>query len=380
MKKKDIIITIILFGVFLSGMAQTNTNHPKGKKIAPLLESFTAHGLPGVGMAIMDKQGWWVGCAGYADLENKIALTESHLHYLQSVAKTYMAVAVLKLYEEDQLQLDDPITKYLSPNVSEMLDSADEITIKMLLNHTSGLPEYNFHPGYASTLLQYPETAFTPKDYINYIKGKPLNFEPGSKYSYRNTNYVLLSMIVDHVTGNHGVFMEDTIFKPLGLKHTYYQISEKKLKGETLTEGYWDRYSDGVLENISRTQRLNVTYMVGDDGIVTTTEEAVLFLKGLLEGELLKESTLDLMKTWVKDKQGKPRYGLGLGYGEIADHIFYGHSGGGLGAGCELRYFPEKNLYVFVAINIGTVTQSPLHEKLAEIRENLYQVVLEPIK
>ena len=384
MKKNKIIIRVLLLASFLFGSAQNsvekvqiNPNHPKAKTVLPVLQSLTDNGVPGAGLAIFDKDGWWAASTGYSKLESKGRMTDDHLHYLQSVAKTYMAVCVLKLYEEGKLKLDDPITLYLEPQILSMVNRADEITVKMLLNHTSGIPEYNFDPEYASILLQYPETVLTPINYIEYIKGKALTFEPGSQYAYRNTNYVLLSLIVDHITGNHGMYMEEVIFKPLGLKHTYYQISEKKLKGEQLPDSYWDRYSDGSLENVSYIQRQNVTYMVGDDGIVTTTVEAVQFLRGLLEGKLLQPSTLDLMENWVKGPDGIPRYGLGLGYTKIAGHTAIGHSGGGIGAGCELRYFPEKDLYMFVGINIGTVTESPLHISLAQKREELFQALLD---
>lgn len=376
--KHKIILAFLLFANCM-GWSQivSNPNHSKGKEVSGYLQSLVQNGCPGASLAILDKDGWWLQSEGFANIEEQIKMTDSYLHYLQSVAKTYMAVAVLKLYEESKLQLDDPITQHLSPKVSGMVDRANEITIKMLLNHTSGIPEYNFHPEYASTLLQYPETAFGAIDYIKFIEGKKLTFEPGSQYSYRNTNYVLLALITDYITGDHAAYMEETIFEPLGLQHTYYRISDKKLKGEKLSSSYWDRYSDGVLENISRVQRLNVTYMVGDDGIVTTTAEAILFLKGLLEGKLLKESTLEMMKTWVNNREGKPAYGLGLGHGDVFGHPFYGHSGGGIGAGCELRYFPESDRYMFISINIGTVTYSPLHNKLEELRNKLFEALAE---
>ncbi|MEZ4811047.1 MAG: serine hydrolase [Allomuricauda sp.] len=384
MKENKIIFTV-LFVVILFRISaqdsfqdvQINPNHPKAKKVLPVLEALTNNGVPGASLAIFDKDGWWMASTGYSSLENKDKMTDKHLHYLQSVAKTYMAVGVLKLYEEGKLKLEDPISKHLEPSISAMVDRADEITIKMLLNHTSGVPEYNFDPEYASKLLQHPEIPFTAKDYIKFIKGKKLTFEPGSQYSYRNTNFVLLSMIVDQITGDHGAYLEKVIFKPLGLRHTYYQINDEKLRNEKLADSYWDRYSDGFLENVTYIQRQNVTYMVGDDGIVTTTVEAVQFLRGLLEGKLLQGATLDLMKTWVKGPDGKPRYGLGLGLTEIAGHAAIGHSGGGIGAGCELRYFPEKDLYMFVGINIGTVTESPLHISLAQKREELFQALLD---
>ncbi|PRX55101.1 serine hydrolase domain-containing protein [Flagellimonas meridianipacifica] len=358
------------------GSISINENHPKSQKVSKILKELTQNGCPGASIAILDNNGWWLHSEGLASLEENEPLTDNHLHYLQSVAKTYMAVAVLKLYETGKLQLDNPITQYLDSRVSQMIQRANEITVRMLLNHTSGISEYNFNPNYTATLLQHPETVFKGEDYIGYIKGKPLDFEPGSRYSYRNSNYVLLSLIVDKITGDHSDFIRKQIFEPLNLKNTYYQISPRKLKSKKLPNSYWDRYSDGVLENVSFVQQQNVAYMVGDDGIVTTTQEAILFLKGLLEGKLLQENTLKEMMTWVM-RDGKPAYGLGLASNEIAGERFYGHSGGGLGAGCELRYFPDKNLYMFIAINIGTVTDSPLHVKLVDIRERLYETLLE---
>ncbi len=358
------------------GQIEINPQHPKAEKLSSIMQQLTDNGVPGASIAILDADGWWTYSSGFSSLEQKTRMTDDHLHYLQSIAKTYMAVAVLKLFEEGKLNLEDPMNKHLDPTVSKMIPRADEITIKMLLNHTSGLSEYNFNPEYASTLLQHPETPFAPTDYVRLIKGKKLDFEPGSKYSYRNTNYVVLALIVDHITGDHGNYLEKVVFEPLGLQHTYYEIKNKKLTGEILPDSYWDRYSDGILENVSFIQRQNVAYMVGDDGIVTTTKEAILFLKGLMEGKLLKESTMELMKTWVNGRDQKPAYGLGLGHSDLAGNIAYGHSGGGLGAGCDLKFFPEKNLYMFVAINIGTVTESPIHANLEKSHEQLFIALL----
>ncbi len=305
--KQHIINILIILGMVCSISGQESDknlpfdSHPRGLKVMPILESLTQNGAPGTSLAIWDKDGWWMGSSGFSNLEKEEKMTDVHLQYLQSVAKTYMAVAILKLYEEGKLGLGDQITKHLDSNVTELVDRADEITIKMLLNHTSGIPEYNFHPDYASSLLQYPERVFKPIDYIQYIKGKKLTFEPGSQYAYRNTNYVLLSMIADKITGDHGAYMKKTIFEPLGLEPTYYQINDQKLRDEKLTSSYWDRYSDGHLEDISYVQKQNVTYMVGDDGIVTTPEEAVKFLKGLIGGKLLEKDTMEKMKTWVQD-------------------------------------------------------------------------------
>ena len=122
------------------------------------------------------------------------------------------------------------------------------------------------------------------------------DFEPGSRYSYRNSNYELLSLIADELTGDHARHLTELIFKPLGLNNTYYRHEPGYLTYPQLVNSYWDRHSDGILENVSQMQRTNVSSMIGDDGIVSTPEDAVLFLKGLMEGEILSLETVELMK------------------------------------------------------------------------------------
>ena len=95
-----------------------------------------------------------------------------------------------------------------------------------------------------------------------------------------------------------------------------------------------------------------------------------------MEGKLLSPATLEFMKTWAKDKNGNNTYGLGLDFATMGGQTAYGHSGGGIGAGCQLYYFPEKNIYFFVGINLGTVTESPLHEEATKQLEKIYAAIL----
>lgn len=356
----------------------SNKSFPNTDEIEHALDKLVESGVPGAAMAVYSKEyGWWSASAGFAKIEGRVPMRVCHLMYLQSISKTYMAAAILKLYEEGKINLDDPVTKYLPTEYSHYISRAEEITVRMLLNHTSGIPEYGFVPDYVAYLLQHPEHRFKSKDYLEYIEGKPLDFTPGSRYSYRNTNYLLLAIIADEITGDHAQYMTDNIFKPLGLHHTFYKKEKGYLSYTNLVNAYWDRYSNGIIENVSQLQRNNVASLIGDDGIVTTPKDGVLFLRGLLEGRLLPDSTLTQMKDWVHDKKGKPRYGLGMGYTTFEDFVAIGHSGGGIGAGAELRYFPEKKLYVFIGINLGTVTGSPLHVEAGRARDQLFRALLE---
>lgn len=330
--------------------------------------------VPGASIAILSNDGLWEYSAGYAKAETKISMSNCHLQYLQSISKTYAAVCLLKLVERGQVDLKSPLTTYLPAAHSQYITRANEITVEMLLNHTSGIPEYNDAPRYLTRLLQDPENPFTPTDYLVYINGMALDFEPGSRYSYRNTNYVVLALMLDALTGNHGAFMQKEIFDRLNLTNTYYYASKGYLDYAEIVNSYWDRYSNGRIENVSRLQRNNVRAMVGDDGIVATPGDAVKFLKGLIEGELSSPKMLSQMKTWVKDKNGDPTYGLGLDRAMIGNLEGWGHSGGGIGAGCQLYYLPEKNLYYFIGINLGTVTESPLHQDVGKALETLAEI------
>jgi D-alanyl-D-alanine carboxypeptidase len=363
----------------ISQCAQPGTNNSTYSKASELQQigaDIVRQGVPGFAIAVYSPEGSWASAEGFAKIEDKTAMRTCHLQYLQSISKTYMAVGILKLYEQGKLQLDTPMNHFLPSRYSRYITDAKKITIRMLLNHTSGIPEYNSDPGYISRLLQQPDHIFSPEDYLKYIEGKPLDFAPGSKYAYRNTNYVILALIADAVTGDHAKFLSEVIFQPLGLTNTFYRNDPGYLKYPNLVNSYWDRHSNSVIENVSQLQRNNVQALVGDDGIVATPGDAVKFLKGLMEGQLLSLSTLEEMKSWVKDPKGNVKYGLGLDHATFQGHNAYGHSGGGIGAGCQLYYFPEKNLYVFIGINLGTVTDSPIHKQASPTIDKLYEVLL----
>jgi len=353
-----------------------NPDFSKAGEVQNAMQKISLAGAPGSVVAIYSEEGWWTTATGYAKIEDKTPMQVGHLQYLQSIAKTYMAVAILKLYEEGRVDLDAAITRYLPEKYSKYITDADKITVRMLLNHTSGIPEYNFDPAYVAYLLQHPNHTFSSEDYLKFVDAKKLDFAPGSKYSYRNTNYLLLALMGDAITGDHAKFISETILKPLNLSNTFYRNDPGYLKYPNLVNSYWDRYGNGIVENVSQMQQTNVASLIGDDGIVTTPTDAVKFLIGLVEGKLLATATLEQMKTWTTDKDGKPKYGLGLEYTTINNQIAYGHTGGGLGSGCELYYFPQQKMYVFFGLNLGTITDSPLLKKIEIARDNLYEVLL----
>ena len=355
-----------------------NNSYSKATTLDSIMTNYTTNALPGVSVAVFtEKEGWWAGARGYANLEQKIPMDNCHLQYLQSVSKSYMAVEILQLKEKGKIDLDAPMTKYLPAKYSRYIKDAEKVTVRMLLNHTSGVPEYNSNASFVSGAILHPLKNFTPADCLESIAGQELQFTPGSKYAYTNTNYLLLSLIGDAITGNHADYIKKNIFKPLGLDNTFYGNDHGYLKGLNLPESYWDVFNNGVAVNITPFQQMTVVSSKGDDGIVCTTTDAIKYLKGLMEGKLLSAESMKLLLDFVKDEKGQNKYGMGMFYFDLGGVAAYGHGGGGVGAGCGLMYIPSHKTYVFFSTNLGVLIESELVKKAGGLRDAVLATVLQ---
>jgi len=371
--KKTVIILICTLFVALNTFSQPS-EFPKDKQEAlkNVFKKYLEMGIPGLAVSVYTPStGMWSYADGYSNLENKTPMKLDNKFYLQSISKTYMAVVILKLYEEGKIGLNDPMTKYLDYSWLNSIDGVDKITVKMLLNHTSGLAEYSTNPLMISRIIQDPLALISVPDMLSYIKGSHLLFEPGTKYQYRNTNYELLSLIADKITGDHSAYMKKVIFDKLKLDSTLYLTKENHESDLNLVDAYWDVLQESRPANISKLQRSTVASMRGDDGLIATTQDAVSFLKGLVEGKLLKPETMEMMQEWVTNEKGEKRYGLGLTYYDLDVTYGIGHSGGGIGAGCVLIYLPELNGIVFMATNFNTMMESPIRKKAENIQMDI---------
>lgn len=371
-------LTAIASLVSSFGIAQKSADEipfsDRQKNAIEVLKQSVANGLPGVAIAYSDaRNGEWVFATGYSNVEKKQMLTNSNLHYLQSVSKLYMAVEILKLAEEKRLNIYDPISKYLTKKQLGGLAS-ENISIKMLLGHTSGIRDYASDPQYAAFIMKNLNRHFTSQDCIDHVKNLPLDFAPGSDYAYSNTNYVLLAMIADVITGDHVAYLKKTIFEPLKLKETHCLTKKNYREVPNIADSYWDVLNNGKPVNITDIQKINVSSMRGDDGIVCSTRDAVAFMKALVEGRIVKPETLQYMEKWTV-KDGQKRYGLGLAYYDLGATYAIGHSGGGLGAGCVLMYLPEQEACVFLATNFNTMIESKIGMKCAAIQYDILKAL-----
>ena len=358
---------------------QINLNHPKANSLGQKLDQIVDLGIPGVVMAMRDIEGTWVSASGLSKLETKTPMEICHLQFGQSVAKTYMATAILMLYEDGLIDLDEKITTYLPGSITRGIENADQATVRMLLNHTSGIAEYNDKPNYVTYLLQHPLHTFNVNDYLDYTRGASAKFSPGEKYSYTNTNYILLALIADEITGDHKRFIRHEILTAFELNDTYYH-DQGFMEEPTLVNTYWDRYSNGKIENCSAMHRTNVGSLIGDDGIIATPVDFISFLELLLTHQILEESTMEDMLHFVEEEPYRPGgYGLGISQEFYKDHERNGHTGGGIGAACELGYFKDSDTYFFIGMNLGSsITPAPsIVDPFERILDEIYDIILE---
>lgn len=349
-------------------------SYSKKDSLEKMIAQYAKQGIPGLSMAIYTPiSGYWGISAGFAKIETKTPMQICHLQYLQSVSKTYLATAILKLQEEGKIDLDAPITKYLPEKYIQCINNASSMHVRNLLNHTSGMPDYLESPVYITYVLQHPDHYFTSEEFLSYIKNQKQQFATGSRFEYSNSNYHVLALMVDAISGSHDDLIKQKILAPLELRNTFY----RNIKGiPSLVNSYMDRFSNGIVENVSQLQQESISCAKGDDGMVATPLDAVNFLKGLMEGKLLTDSSLKQMKTCVNDKQGNPIYGLGLYHVTYFGVEGYGHGGAGAGAGCGLYYFPSKNIYIFLGTNIGTLVDGPIVQKVNELKSKVLELIL----
>ena len=299
----------------------------------------------------------WSGAAGIASQIGQVPI------YIASITKLYTATVIMRLFEKGALSLDDPMARYLSEglirgiHVYKGKDYSQEITIKQLLSHTSGIADYYSErpeggKSLFELLLEEPKQSWTVKQTIERARDDlKANFKPGTDAAYSDTNFQLLGKIIEAITGKplYAVY-HNFIFRPLELKHTWLvgdpepQIAPSPAPADVF-------YKD---KNITKT-RSNGAYWA-DGGIVSTAEEMIIFLKALNEGRIVSRDTLKMMHNWHK-LQFPLQYGFGTMYFKLSPLMtritkmspLWGHSGS---TGSFLYYSQDQDLYL-----AGTIDQ-----------------------
>ncbi|HUP55517.1 MAG TPA: serine hydrolase domain-containing protein [Methylomirabilota bacterium] len=312
------------------------------------------YGVPGISVTILFPDGSsWLGASGVADVATKTPVTPSTSFAIASVSKTFTAALVLGLAQDGAIELDQPARTYL-PDLKINL----KITVRQLLDHTSGLRDYFFHPAIDRVLLRDPTRRWTTADSLKYV-GKSY-FKPGEGWHYSNTNYLVLGMLAERV-GNAplGEQIRTRFLDPLGLRHTWYMPTEAPTT--EFAHGYRFESTAKSARAIDLSDGTTlmpftsvVTAAAGAGGLASNTTDLARWARALYAGGVLSTDSIDAILGDISRTQPyKPRvpYGLGVQRLDIDGVPSLGHSGRLLGFRSAIRWLPNEDIAIAVLTN-----------------------------
>lgn len=283
---------------------------------------------------------------GFANLEWNVPNTPDTKFRLGSVTKQFTAASILLLEERGKLSVSDPVKKHMPDAPAAW----DKVTLYHVLTHTSGIPSFTGFPDY----VKLEPFATTAAELVARFRDRPLEFQPGEKFNYSNSGYVLLGYLIERISGMpYERFVRENIFTPLGMKDSGYDSNSAVIARRAA--GYVPGKAGA--ENAGY---INMTVPHGAGALYSTTEDLLKWEQGLFGGKLLKPASLDKMTTPFKQN-----YAFGLGVDTTAGRKKISHGGGIEGFNTELEYFPDDKLTVVVLANLNGSAPNEIAAKLA---------------
>jgi len=352
--------TIVLFLLTgLSVKAQSNR-----EKIDGLLNAYVAiHQFNGSALIIQDGKKVYEKSLGYQNAAIKSHITSNSVFPIGSLTKPFTALLILKLAEENKLSINDPVGKYI-PGYPR----GNDIQIKHLLTHTAGLYDPFGNPKYLDAI----NTAhvFRPEEKMAFFKDEPLNFEPGSKFSYSNSGYDLLGIIIEKVTGlSYATALKRYIFGPLKMRHSGFNFQE--LKDKNKVTGY--SYISSAKQVETKFWNRTLTYASG--ALYSTTDDLFNFYKGLRDFKIVSAKTFE---------QATTPHLSGYGYGWFIDTIYkdrvIDHGGNVAGATSYFLMMPEHKTCIILLNNITSTSLERIGNSMYAALQNKPYRVPQPKK
>ena len=320
------VVAAIALGA-VGGTAWAAPSKGEAESLKSRAQGLVEAGYPAALAAVSDSKGESAGVAvGKGSLETGQAPPMDGEVRIGSNTKTFVAVVVMQMVQEGKVGLDEPIETYLPGLIKGEGIDGSKITVRQLLQHTSGLPEYTDTTPGRSDIFQVKDHYAQPRDLLDTALSKPAAFEPGTQWAYTNTNYVVLGMLVERVSQRPvGEQIDERIVKKLGLSHTYFPApGDRSIKG-THPQGY-HLSAEGKLEDITE---MDPAWAWAAGAMVSTPSELNTFFQAVFDGRLLTQASIDEMKKGVDTGAGGAVYGLGLiGTPLSCGGTSWGHNGG----------------------------------------------------
>ncbi|MEV0121887.1 serine hydrolase domain-containing protein [Streptomyces sp. NPDC050703] len=299
------------------------------------LEAALDEDAPGVTVQVRDRHGEWDSAAGLGDLERQRPRGSQDHYRIGSVTKTFVATVVLQLEAEGALDLDDKVGRWLPGVVEGHGHDGDRITVRQLLNHTSGIYNVTADPWFqrrvfGEEFLAHRYDTWTPRQQVAIAMRHEPDFAPGKGWKYSNTNYTIASMIIEKVTGTpYADQVRKRVIKPLGLRGTSVPGTRPDLPKPSSRA--YTRLSDEPGAKNHDVTRLNPSVAGAAGEMISDSADLNRFYSALLRGKLLPKKQLAEMKTTVPRDENRPegRYGLGIApLTTSCGTVLWGHDGG----------------------------------------------------
>lgn len=352
MKAKYFIKPLFLFLYLLfisTGFSQTLES-----KIDNLLETKYKQDGPGA-VALVAKNGNIIyrKAFGKSNLELDVAMIPENVFEIGSITKQFTAVSILILLEQGKLNLDDEITKF----IPEYPTQEKIITVHHLLTHSSGIKSYTS----MSSFMKTAKEDKTPKELIDVFKNEEMDFDPGEKFLYNNSGYILLGYIIEKLSGqSYAEFIEENIFKKINMNSSYYGSMSKVIKNRA--RGYQDK--DGYVN----ADYLSLTLPYAAGSIMSSVDDMLKWQQALKNNVFVKQETLKLAYTNYSLNNGeKINYGYGWAFNDLNGVPTIEHGGGIFGYTTQGIYVPDEEVYVIVLTNCDCNSPSNITTKIAAL-------------
>jgi D-alanyl-D-alanine carboxypeptidase len=342
-----ILSSALLSMTLLSGCnSNSNDDATANQQFQDALDEAVSKGLPAVSVRVAGRNIDFTGSAGVTDLSNEAEVSDENRFYVASIGKTFVAATMVQMASDGLLSLDDKITRWLSEEITSRIPSSEQMTIRMLLNHTTGLFDFqNDSEAWDNDFFSIsgPARHWQQADALPFFLDKPLHFQPGTNYSYSNSNYILAALIIESASGaTLQSEIRNRIIEPLGLQHTLQGHEATGISG--LVHGYVQDEGESF-----DTYPWYSHFGLADGGIQTTAKDLATFILSILKTDRVLDDT---MRTEMlqASQLGTPasNYGLGIKITPITgtDEVIYSHSGKDPGYRAEMIYFQEKDTVI----------------------------------
>jgi len=292
---------------------------PKRANLGQMARTLVKEGSPGAIVYVRTPKTARAGTAGYADRAAHISMRAADRYRIASITKAFVSVVILQLEAEGKLDIDDPVERYLPG----LVPNGGAITLRELMNHTSGLVDYTDDQDYISAVLSNPARTWMPLELIaDGLKHAPY-FAPGTNYHYSNTNYLLLGLVAESMTREPlGQALQERILMPLAMRSTSLPLTLELPLAPDFVHGYLSLVAGSPLTDVAPLITPSIGWAAG--GLVSNARDVTTFYRALLTGKLLPPAQLKEMET---PSAADATYGLGLSILFTSCGRAYGHAG-----------------------------------------------------